>query len=73
MNNNVENFVERQFAKKRSIVNGRRIFKFFGAMDFYKRDNVHHNFFWEDLGLLIVKKHLPIQFVKSMWLKHLVL
>jgi hypothetical protein len=73
MNNNVKNFVERHFAKKRSIVNGRRIFNFFGAMDYNKRVNVHHNFFLEDMGLFIVKKHLPIQFVESMWLTHLIL
>ncbi len=29
--------------------------------------------FLEDLGLLIVKNNLPIQFVESMWLKHLIL
>jgi hypothetical protein len=29
--------------------------------------------FLENLGLLIVKSNLPIQFVESMWLKHLIL
>jgi len=29
--------------------------------------------FMENLTLLIVKNHLPLQFVESVWLKHLVL
>jgi len=29
--------------------------------------------FLKDLGLLIIKKNLPIQYVESMWLKHLIL
>jgi hypothetical protein len=29
--------------------------------------------FLEDLGLLIIKENFPIQFVESMWLKHLIL
>jgi hypothetical protein len=27
----------------------------------------------KDLGLLIIKDNFPIQFVESMWLKHLIL
>lgn len=34
MNINVKNFVERQFAKKRSIVNERKILNFFGGHGF---------------------------------------
>jgi len=39
----------------------------------YKKENVHHKKFVENLGLLIVKNHLPIQFVESIWLKCLVM
>jgi hypothetical protein len=29
--------------------------------------------FLQDLAFLVVKNHLPIQFVESIWLKHLVM
>jgi hypothetical protein len=41
LNNNIKNLVERQLAKKRSIVIGSEISKFFRAINPYKRDNVH--------------------------------
>jgi hypothetical protein len=44
------------------------ISNFFGAIDLYKKDNVHHNIFVENLGLIVVN-HLPIQFIESIWLK----
>jgi len=34
---------------------------------------VEQKMFMENLTLLIVKNHLPLQFVESVWLKHLVL
>jgi hypothetical protein len=37
--------MEKQFAKKRHVVNGSAISNFFGAIDPYKNDNVHHNIF----------------------------
>jgi hypothetical protein len=64
---------ERQPTKKRVIVSGGFISKFFSIKDSFKREDVPHNFFLEDLGLLIVKNNLPIQFVKSMLLKSLIL
>jgi len=49
-------------------------FKFFlGPSILIKEIMYTIKFFLEDLGLLIVKKNLPIQFVESMWLKHLIL
>jgi hypothetical protein len=59
---------ERQLAKKRVIISGESISKFFYVKDSFKRENVPHKEFLEDLGLLIVKKNLPIQLVESMWL-----
>ncbi len=35
--------------------------------------NVPQKYFLEDMGLLIVKNNLPIQFVENIWLKLLVL
>jgi hypothetical protein len=37
--------IEKQIAKKRHVANGSAIFNFFGALDPYKNDNVHHKFF----------------------------
>jgi hypothetical protein len=66
LNNNVKNLMEKQLAKKRSIVSGSEISKFFGAINPFKKDNVHQNDFMENLGILILKIHLPIQFVENM-------
>jgi hypothetical protein len=41
LNNNIKNLVEKQPTKKRSIVSGSEISKFFVAIMYTKRDNVH--------------------------------
>jgi len=41
LNNNIENLMERQPEKKRYKISGSKIFKFFGAINHYKKDNVH--------------------------------
>jgi hypothetical protein len=64
--NNVKDLAKRQPIKKRCIDSGNEISKFFGAINPYKKDNIHHMFFFETLGIPIVKNHLPIQFVESM-------
>jgi hypothetical protein len=49
-------------------------FKFiFLVKDSFKKKDMPQKDFLEDLGLLIVKNNLPMQIVKSMWLKHLIL
>jgi hypothetical protein len=53
-------------------VSNSKISKFFGAKDPFKKD-VQQKQFLQDLALLVVKNHLPTQFVKSTWLKHLVM
>ncbi len=58
--------MEKQLAKERSIVSGSEISKLFGAINPFKKDNVHQNDFLKNLGILIVKTYLPIQFVKNM-------
>jgi hypothetical protein len=50
-----------------------KISKFFGAKEFFKKDVVQQKQFLQDLALLVVRNHLPIQFVESTWLKHLVM
>jgi hypothetical protein len=40
--------------------------------DTFKIEHVSQKEFIEDLGLLIVKNNLPIQFVVSIWLKRLI-
>jgi hypothetical protein len=64
---------EKQLARKRANLSRNSISKFFVAKDFFLKDDVHHKKKMEDLGLLIVKNNLPIQFVENVWLKHLVL
>jgi hypothetical protein len=44
---------------------------FFVAKELFKKDDVQQIFFGEDLGFLIVKNHIPLQFVESSWLKRL--
>jgi hypothetical protein len=39
----------------------------------FKKEDVPQKDFFEDLGLLIVKNNLPMQFMESMWLKRLIL
>jgi hypothetical protein len=43
------------------------------AKDLFKKDVVQQKQLLQDLALLIVKNHLPIQFVESTWLKCLVM
>jgi hypothetical protein len=66
LNNNIKNLVEKQLAKERSIVSGSEISKLFGAINPFKKDNVHQNDSLKNLGILIVKTYLSIQFVKNM-------
>jgi hypothetical protein len=46
---------------------------FFVSKDPFKKDDVEQKMFMENLALLIMKNHLPMQFVKNMWLKCLML
>jgi hypothetical protein len=42
---------------------------FFPTKEPFKKDDVQQKQFVEDLTLLIIKNHLPLQFVESSWLK----
>ncbi len=54
-------------------MSGGSIFKLFFIKNSLKKEDVPHKYVLEDLGLLIVKNNLTIQFMENMWLKHLVL
>jgi hypothetical protein len=60
MNNNFKSSLEGQLAKKRFVMNASVISNFVGAINPYKKDNVHQKDFVENLGLLVIKNHLPI-------------
>jgi len=47
--------------------------KFWASKNPFKKDDVEQKMFVENLALLIVKNHLPLQFVEKVWLKCLVL
>ncbi len=65
--------VGKQFAKKRSLISNFFIFEFFCFKRPLQKDDVEQKMFVENLAHLIVKTHLPLQFVESVWLKRLVL
>jgi hypothetical protein len=56
---------EKQLSKKRPNLSSNSISSFFVTKEPFKKDDVQQKQFLEDLGLLIVKNHLPLQFVKS--------
>jgi hypothetical protein len=58
VNNNFKSRLENQLVKKRFVVNASVISNFFGAINLYKKDNVHD--FVEKFNLLVIKNHLPI-------------
>jgi len=59
--------------QKRSFISNSSISKFFVSKDPFKKDDVEQKLFMEILAFLIMKNHLPLQFVESVWLKHLML
>jgi hypothetical protein len=70
-NQGKENF-EKQPIKKRANIFNSSISKFFASKEPFKKDDVEPMFV-ENLALLIMKNNLLLQFVKSVWLKHLML
>jgi hypothetical protein len=60
---------EKQPSKKRPNISSNSIFRFFFARELLKKEGVQQKQNLEDLNLLIVKNHLPLQFVESNWLK----
>jgi hypothetical protein len=76
INNQKRENVEGQPTKKRAHtahISNSSISEFFVSKEPFKKDDVEQKMFVENFTLLIVKNHLPSQFVQSMWLKCLVL
>ncbi len=56
---------EKQISKKILDISSNSISSFFVTKEPFKKYDVQQKQILEDLGLLIVKNHLPLQFVKS--------
>ncbi len=56
---------KKQLSKKKPNISSNSISSAFVTKEPFKKDDVQQKQFLEDLGLLIVKNHLPLQFVKS--------
>ncbi len=65
--------MERQLTKKRTNPFGLSISIFFAIKNSFKKNDVQQKEFDEDLGFLIVKNNLRIQFVDSVSFKILIL
>ncbi len=68
-NHVVKGELEKQLIKKRPNLSSNVIPNFFFAKDPFKKEDVQQKQFMEDLGLLIILKYLPMQFVESPQLK----
>jgi hypothetical protein len=73
VNSLLRNIEKKQPSKKRINPSWSSISNFFSIKDTFKKENVSKKNKLKNLGLLIVKNNLPIQFVESIWLKHLIL
>ncbi len=60
---------EKQPSKKRLIFFSNYMSSFFVAKEPFKKEDMQQKQILKDLTLLIIKNHLPLQFVKSNWLK----
>jgi hypothetical protein len=65
VNSPLRNVLERQLAKKRPNVSNSEILEFLSAKDPFMKDVVQQEQFLQDLAFLVVKNHLPTQFVES--------
>jgi hypothetical protein len=70
--NIIKSSLDKLLAKTMLVVTTNTISNFFGTVVFHKKDDVHHNIFVANLGLIVVN-HLPIQIIESIWLKHFVM
>jgi hypothetical protein len=57
--------------KKKPNMSNNAILLLFDAKDRFKNDDMQQKTLLQDHILLVVKNHLPIQFVENTWLKHL--
>ncbi len=69
LNNFGKPIITKQLTKKRPNIFTTSISSFFGSTILFKKDEPQQKEFLEDLTLSIIKNHLPMQFVESVWLK----
>jgi hypothetical protein len=65
--------VDRHFVNKRSNPISSAIVNFLTTKKPFWKDHMHQKLFLEDMCLSIVKNHLPMQFVESLWMERLYL
>jgi len=63
--NPMKSGLEKQLAKKITNVFANEIFEFFSTKDPFKDNDVQQKSFLQDLGLLVVKSHVPMHYVKN--------
>jgi dihydropteroate synthase len=73
MNSLLKSTKESHPSKKRSNPSRRSISKFLSIKNMFFKKDVSQKEFLKDPGLILIKNNLLIQFVESMWLKHLIL
>jgi len=73
MNNPLRGKVDKLLTTKKSSSYGSVIVYFFVTRDPFQKDYMWPKTFLEDMGLLIIKNHLSMQFVESLRMKHLCL
>jgi hypothetical protein len=71
VNSSLKRFVEKLPIEKHLSIFGSSISNFFATKNLYKQSDVEQKKYLKDIGLLVVKNNLPIQFVESVWLKRL--
>jgi hypothetical protein len=72
VNSPLRDVLEKKPTRKRPNVCNFKLSKFFGAKDLFKKD-VQRKQVLQNLALLVVRKHFPIQFVESTWLRCLIM
>jgi hypothetical protein len=73
VNNPLRGKMDIQFVKKDQIQLVVQLSKKLPTKKPFWKDHMHKKLFLEDIGLLIVKNHLPMQIVESLWMECLYL
>ncbi len=71
VNSSLKRFMEKLPTENHLSIFGSLISNCFATKNPYKQSDVEQKKYLEDIGLLVVKNNLPIQFVESVWLKRL--
>ncbi len=64
----VKRSMEQKPTKRKPNISNLSIFYFFASKEPFKEDDVEYYKFLKNLALFIVKTHLPLQFMKNVWL-----